>query len=56
MIKNVRLNYRNTLAQIESECTFRVSFSSLMNNISYTKQSNLGLEGPCRVCLDSVSI
>ena len=43
MIKNTRLNYRNTLARIESDCTFRVGFSSLMNNISCTKQSSLVL-------------
>ena len=43
MIKNARLNYRKTLTRIESDCTFRVGFSSLMNNISCTKQSNLFL-------------
>ena len=43
MIKNERLNYRKTLTRIESDCTFRVGFSSLMNNISCTKQSNLFL-------------
>ena len=68
MKKNARLTYRNTLTGIESDCTFRVGFSSLMNNISCSKQSSLflhslehrrasvGLQGPCLVCLGSVYI
>ena len=68
MEKNARLTYRNTLTGIESDCTFRVDFSSLMNNISCSKQSSLflhslehrrasvGLQGPCLVCLGSVCI
>ena len=68
MIKNARLNYINTLTRIESDYTFRVGSSSLVNNISYSKQSSLflhslehrsasvGLQGPCLVCLGSVYI
>ena len=32
-------NYTNTFARIESLCTFRVGFRSLMKSISFTKQS-----------------
>ena len=68
MKKNARLTYRNTLTGIELDCMFRVGFSSLMNNISCSKQSSLflhslehrsasaGLQGHCLVCLGSVYI
>ena len=37
------LSYVNTFARIESLCTFRVGFRSLMKSIAFTKQSNLFL-------------
>ena len=40
-MQNVRLHCRNILTRIEADCTFRISFSSLMNNTSCKKQSNL---------------
>ena len=39
----MKLSYVNTFARIESLCTFRVGFRSLMESISFTKQSNLFL-------------
>ena len=39
----MKLNYVNTLARIESLCTFRVRFRSPIESISFTKQSNLFL-------------
>ena len=68
MIKNARFNYRNTLTWIESTCTFRVAFSSLMitshelsNQIYFCislehQSTSVGLQGPCHVCLGSVYI
>ena len=38
-----KLNYINTFSRMESDCTFRLGFKRLMNNISYTKQSKLSL-------------
>ena len=36
-------DYKNTFAQIESDCTLRFGFQALIKSISYTKQSNLFL-------------
>ena len=41
MIKNARLNYRNTVTRIESDCTFRIGFSSLMNRTFFRRSLSL---------------
>ena len=41
MIKKARLNYRNTVTRIESDCTFRIGFSSLMNRTFFRRSLSL---------------
>ena len=43
IISTCEIGYKNTLARMESVCTLRLGLSVLINNISYTKQSNLFL-------------
>ena len=40
IISTCEIGYKNTLARMESVCTLRLGLSVLINNISYTKQSN----------------